>query len=227
MFKLDKLNLGYGNAPILSDINLEFMQGETVAIVGESGSGKSTLMAHLYSLLPKHVAWCPQDGALVPSLSTFHNIYAGTLSQHSFIYNLRNLVHPYAAEYKKVKNIAIKLDLQEKLKISVDQLSGGQKQRVNIARALIQPHTIFLGDEPVSAQDDFHKMKIINTLTASFETCIFVFHDLDIALRCCNRIIGLGKGKVLFDEPVTQLTKTQLSLVYSHHVASNHSLMNT
>jgi len=225
MLKLEKLNLHYGNKHVLSNISLEIKKGESVAIVGESASGKSTLMNHLYNLEPNQIAWCPQDEALVPSLSAFHNIYAGTLNEHHFIYNLRNLIHPSNTEYEKVKDIATKLDLQHILKSSVDQLSGGQRQRINIARAMIQKHSIFLGDEPVSAQDDFHKVKIIKKITSSFKTCVFVFHDLDVALTCCQRIIGLAKGKILFDEHVADVTKEQLSLVYSHHNSSLESML--
>ncbi|MFT5717429.1 MAG: phosphonate transport system ATP-binding protein [Oleiphilaceae bacterium] len=219
MFKLEKLNLHYGKKHVLSNISLEINQGESVAVVGESASGKSTLMNHLYNLEPKQIAWCPQDATLVPSLSSFHNIYAGTLNEHNFLYNLRNLIHPNKVEFEKIKAIAVMLDLQHVLKSSVDQLSGGQKQRINIARAMIQKHSIFLGDEPVSAQDDFHKVKIIKSITASFNTSVFVFHDLDVALTCCERIIGLAKGKILFDEPVSKVTKKQLALVYSHHTS--------
>jgi len=217
MFKLENLNLHYGKKPVLYNINLEIKDGESVAVVGESASGKSTLMNHLYKSKPDQIAWCPQDEALVPSLSAFHNIYAGTLTEHHFLYNLRNLIHPYPHEYVKIKSIATALDLEGVLKTSVDQLSGGQKQRINIARAMIQKQGIFLADEPVSAQDDFHKVKIIKTITSSFKTCVFVFHDLDLALTCCQRIIGLAKGKILFDEHVSNVTKKQLSLVYSHH----------
>jgi len=225
MFRLNNLSLDYGKKPILSNINLEITEGEVVAIVGESASGKSTLMSHLYHLKKAQVALCPQEPNLVPSLSAFHNIYAGSLNEHNFFYNLRNLIHPYSSEYEKVAAIAAKLDLKDALKLSVDQLSGGQQQRINIARAMIQKHSAFLGDEPVSAQDDFHKIKIIKTIISQFSTCIFVLHDLDIALSCCQRVIGIAKGKIIFDEPVATITKEQLTQVYSHHqLAFNNKL---
>ena len=82
---------------------------------------------------------------------------------------------------------------------------------------MIQKHKIFLGDEPVSAQDDFHKIKIIKTIISQFSTCIFILHDLEIALSCCQRVIGIGKGKIIFDEAVSNITKEQLKQVYSHH----------
>lgn len=224
MFKLKSLNLNYGSHKVLSDINLEINEGEIVAIVGESGSGKTSLLSQLYAIKPIQVAWCPQTMGLVPSLSAFHNIYAGTLSEHSFLYNLRNLIRPYSNEFQKAEKIAKQLDLTTYLKLSVEQLSGGQKQRVNIARAMIQQKTIFLGDEPVSALDDFQKIKIIHAITAKFSTCIFVLHDLETALTCCQRIIGISGGKIIFDEPVENVSTQQLSSIYSHHPQSSSAL---
>ena len=74
-----------------------------------------------------------------------------------------------------------------------------------------------MGDEPVSALDDFHKIQVIKTITQDFSTCVFALHDLDLALTCCDRIIGLKQGKVVFDEKVGDVTKSQLSLIYSYH----------
>lgn len=220
MFELTQLNLSYGKKRVLSDVTLTIAAGETIAIVGESASGKSTLMSHLYQLNPHEIAWCPQDPRLVPALSAFHNIYAGILNEHSLFYNLRNLIRPYPAEFKKAETIASKLGLENSLKISIEQLSGGQQQRVNIARAMIQKHDVFLGDEPVSALDDYHKKQVIKTITSQFTTCIFALHDLELAMSCCDRIIGLGNGKVIFDEQVSALCRQQLSEVFSHHPVS-------
>jgi len=226
MVKLRNLNLGYGKKTVLSNINLDIKHGEIVAIVGESGCGKSSLMSHLYQLDRTNIAWCPQDANLIPALSAFHNIYAGTLNEHTFFYNLRNLIRPYRTEFKRVFKLASKLGLDNILKLSVDRLSGGQQQRVNIARAMIQKHNIFLGDEPVSALDDFHKLNVIKTITEQFSTCIFALHDLDLALACCQRIIGIGKGKIIFDETVSNISKQQLSELYSHYHLNMHPHLN-
>jgi len=179
-------------------------------------------MQHLYDLNKDHISWSPQEFGLVPSLSVFHNIYAGTLSEHSFIYNLRNLIKPVSKEFAKIRQVANQLNIEASLKTSVEQLSGGQQQRVNIARAMVQNNSIFLGDEPVSALDDFQKRQVISTITEQFDTCIFALHDLDLALNSCQRIIGLNDGKIAFDEQVNELSQSQLSLIYSHHP---HTLM--
>jgi len=219
MLDISGVDLNYGSKRILSDIKLSIHTGDTIALVGESGCGKSTLISHIYSLLENDIALCPQEAGLVEPLSAFHNIYAGTLNTHSFLYNLRNLIYPMSKEFAKAEELAQTLGIKECLKLSIDKLSGGQAQRVNIARAMIQNCSIFLGDEPVSSVDDYHKIKLINEIKTRFETCIFALHDLDIALASCDRIVGLHAGRIAFDCLVKDLTKEQLTLIYQYHDA--------
>jgi phosphonate transport system ATP-binding protein len=217
MFNLSNQSLAYGDKNILHNISLNIKPGEVVALVGESGSGKSTLINHLRSLRPNDVAWCPQQSGLVPTLSAFHNIYAGTLNSHNIFYNLRTLLWPSAAELSKVEAVARKLTIHKQLRVSIDRLSGGQQQRVNIARAMIQSRPVFFGDEPVSSQDEYHSHAIINTIIAAHETCVFALHDLELARTCCQRIIGIAEGAILFDAKVENISDQQLASIYRHH----------
>ena len=228
MFSVSDLSLSYSGSkssyrkdrargPVFSGLNLEISAGETVAIIGESGVGKTTLLTHLRSLKPKQVAWCPQDPGLVPALSSFHNIYAGTLDQHSFFYSLRQLVKPSALEWQRVSAVAEPLGIVEFLSRSLDQLSGGQQLRVNIARALIQNKSIFLGDEPVSALDEFQRPQVLKHIAAHAQTCVFVLHDLDLALECCDRIIGLGESGIVVDCAASDIDAEHLAQLFRHH----------
>ena len=217
MFKLSNKYLYYGDKQVLKDISFDIHPGEVVALVGESGCGKSTLLSHLRDLRSTEVAWCPQVGGLVPVLSVFHNIYAGTLDQHSFIYNVSNLIWPKYRELIKLEKLAIKLGLEEVFRISIDQLSGGQKQRVNIARAMIQDKRIFLGDEPVSSLDEFQGLYILQRIIEKYSTCIFALHDLEQALSCCQRVIGIADKGIVFDVKADQIDEAQLAIIYSHH----------
>tara|TARA_B100000809_G_scaffold252061_1_gene286299 strand:+ start:1111 stop:1821 length:711 start_codon:yes stop_codon:yes gene_type:complete len=228
MFSVSDLSLSYSDAksgskrdrargPVFSGLNLEIAAGETVALIGESGVGKTTLLSHLRSLKPKQVAWCPQDPGLVPALSGFHNIYAGTLDQHSFFYSLRQLIKPSSLEWQKVAAVAEPLGIADQLSRSLDQLSGGQQQRVNIARALIQKKSIFLADEPVSALDEFQRPQVLKHIAAHAQTCVFVLHDLDLALECCDRIIGLGDSGVVVDSAACDIDAQHLAQLFRHH----------
>lgn len=203
--------------PVLTNLNFEIKAGETVAIIGESGVGKSTLLAHLRALNFDQVAWCPQNLGLVSVLSAFHNIYAGTLAQHNFFYNFRQLIKPSAHEWQKVSEVAGALGIAELLPKSLEQLSGGQQQRVNIARALVQNKPIFIGDEPVSALDEYQRPQVLKEIAARTSTCIFALHDLDLALNCCDRIIGLGQGGILVDCHVDDIDSQHLAQLFRHH----------
>lgn len=228
VFSVSDLSLSYSGdksackkerarGPVFSGVNLDIKTGETVALIGESGVGKTTLLTHLRSLKPEQVAWCPQNPGLVLALSSFHNIYAGTLDQHSFFYSLRQLIKPSLREWEKVLAVAEPLEIVDQLPRSLDQLSGGQQQRVNIARALIQNKSIFLGDEPVSALDEFQRPQVLKHIAEQCETCVFVLHDLDLALQCCDRIIGLGGGRVVVDCAADEIDAQHLAQLFRHH----------
>lgn len=214
MFRLDNASVSYGGNAVLAGVSLTIRAGETLALVGESGAGKSTLLRLLREQQPQHVAWCPQAQGLVPVLSVFHNIYMGQLDRHSVFYNLRNLLSPRERDVNAVGQVAAMLGLGEKLFTSVDRLSGGQQQRVAVGRALFAGKPVFLGDEPVSAVDEYQAGDITRLITAAHDTVVLALHDIDLALATCERIVGLQGGKIVLDAPSATLTAQDLAPLY-------------
>ena len=80
---------GYAGRVVLSGVTLTIHDGERVALLGRSGVGKSTLLDAIYDRVAESAALIPQAAALVPQLSTFHNVYMGRLDRHSVVRNLR------------------------------------------------------------------------------------------------------------------------------------------
>ncbi len=215
LFDVQQASLGYQQRTILRGLNLRVQAGEKVALLGESGAGKTTLLRHLRTLRPQDVAWCPQQSGLVPMLSVFHNIYMGRLDRHSLLYNLVNLVHPLAQPRAEVQRVATEVGLQEYLFTSVEKLSGGQQSRTNLARALYQQKPVFVGDEPVSAVDELQADQLMRHICASHDTVIVALHDVELALRHCQRIVGLRGGVIELDQPAGACSAATLAQLYA------------
>jgi phosphonate transport system ATP-binding protein len=205
---------------VLRDLEIEIQVGEKVALIGESGAGKSTLLKALYQQRPDEIAFCQQAPALVSNLSLFHNIYMGLLAEHNFFYNALNLFFPQKAAKKKVSDVAQDLGLQTHLKASAETLSGGQQQRAALARTLIQDKEIFLGDEPVSAVDEIQAERLVSSIVNSHQTVVLALHNTHLALKYCQRVIGLKDGEIALDSLVSDLKADDLRAIYSENELS-------
>src|SRR5262249_9325081 len=107
----------------------------------------------------------------------------------------------------RAKESLKRVGLAGREKSTPSQLSGGQQQRVAIARALITGPPIILADEPTGDLDTRPSEEvtaIFQQLTDAGETVLLITHEPDIA-RHAKRIIVLRDGKILKDEPITQV----------------------
>lgn len=215
MFELANEDLGYSQGTVLHNVSLSIAPGERVALVGESGAGKSTLLSALQARFQDRAALIPQDIGLVRNLSVFHNIYMGRLDQHSTAYNLLNLAWPQKREVDQVRPLVEQLGLADKLFESAGELSGGQQQRTAVCRALFQGGRAVIGDEPVSAVDNHMAEVVMEALVARFETVVLAMHDLELALKYSNRIIGLKDGEITFDQATGNLSRQDLDFLYT------------
>ena len=111
-----------------------------------------------------------------------------------------------------------RLGLMDQVYKRCDALSGGQKQRVGIARALIQDPQIILCDEPIASLDPSSAKVIMDYLrTISTELGIAVLvnlHQVDVALKYADRIIGVNSGRIVFDGDPPSLTQETIYDIY-------------
>ncbi len=217
MIQLNSASVAYQGKTALSKITLHIQRGQKLALVGHSGSGKSSLLKLLYENTKQQTnltALIPQEYALVQNLCVFHNVYMGQLGKHSSWYNLINLIKPLAKPVADVSDILHSLQLSDKLFEPVAQLSGGQQQRTAIARALMHAGNMLLADEPVSSLDETQSHLVMKLLCRQFETIVFSLHDVDLALKYCDRIIGLEQGQVAIDADASSLKRTDLLKLY-------------
>ncbi|HVL76514.1 MAG TPA: phosphonate ABC transporter ATP-binding protein [Noviherbaspirillum sp.] len=99
-----------------------------------------------------------------------------------------------------------------------DALSGGQRQRVGIARALMQRPQVLLADEPTSSLDPKTSFEIMWLLKEQGRInnipVIVNIHDVELARRYADRIIGMSEGHVVYDGAPEGLTDDYLKRIY-------------
>ena len=225
----------------LTDINFTVKEGEFVSIIGPSGSGKSTILRCINRLVVATQGSIQFDGHnigladkreihqvrkktgmifqhynLVNRLSVVENVLHGRLGHKSTISGVMGIY----SEKEKEQAFAIleKLGLTEQAYKRCDELSGGQKQRVGIARSIMQQPRLILCDEPIASLDPSSSKVIMDHLTDINRTmnitCLVNLHQVNVALKYSQRIIGITSGNIVFDGPPEDLTKELIYEIY-------------
>ena len=227
----------------IQGVDLTINEGEFVVILGASGSGKTTLLRSINGLvdcekgeikfdgnivssttlplLRKQTGMVFQDFNLVNNLSSINNVLTGLLDSSN---TLMSMMYLFTKGQKKLALSCLdKVGLLDKAYDRVDQLSGGQKQRVGIARAIIKNPTLLLADEPVASLDPMISDSIMTLLwNIRHEiglTVICNLHQVDLALKYSDRIIGLSGGRVVLDAPTKDVDEAYIRKIYDGHSA--------
>ena len=109
----------------------------------------------------------------------------------------------------------------DKSHIKVAKLSGGQKQRVGIARAMIKRPALLLADEPVASLDPVISLLVMNLLKDLSKdlgvTVICSLHQVNLAIKFADRIIGLSEGNIILDEASNKTNPRMIEKIYENN----------
>ncbi|GHD47100.1 phosphonate transport system ATP-binding protein [Marinobacter persicus] len=212
--RFDGLTASFAGKQVVGPLSLHIRDGEHVALVGKSGAGKSTLIRLMYQHAEQQASLIPQDLGLVNALPVFHNVFMGQLHEHSLWYNTWTLLRPFKTDRKAIAALLGQLGMEEKQWTPAASLSGGQRQRVAIGRALYRQAPLLLADEPISALDGLLAHQVMEHLVEQFPTSVVALHDVDMALKYCDRIVGIKDGLVALDAPAAELTPADIMTLY-------------
>ncbi|MBI1404525.1 MAG: phosphonate ABC transporter ATP-binding protein [Caulobacter sp.] len=162
------------------------------------------------------IGFIAQQFNLVGRLSLFSNVALGSLGRIGF---WRGLFGRWPAETKQAAMQALhRVGVSDYAGQRANTLSGGQQQRGAIARALVQKAKIILADEPVASLDPVSARKVMEILRDLNKTdgltVIVTLHQVDYALRYCDRVVALKAGKMVYDGTPANLDKTKLIEIY-------------
>ncbi len=228
---MEGVDFSYNGKEVLSDMSLRLGGGDLVGLVGPNGSGKSTLLKILDSILTpgrgrvllegrpmsdlkgkdiaKRIGYVPQSTVTLFPKTVFDTILMGRIPYGSWA--------PTRKDLTIVKDVLVDLGLETLSGRTLNSLSGGQKQKVMIGRSLAQESDILLLDEPTSSLDLANQIDVMDLIkgeTSKGKLAVMAVHDLNLALRYCDRFVLLKAGRIVASGDSDRLSREVLEEVY-------------
>ena len=232
MIEVKDLCFAYpGTKNILSDVSFSLEAGHCLALLGNNGAGKSTLLKCFNRIHEPQKGTVEVDGVSVHAMKRVEiartmayvaqQTDAGQLTVFDSVLLGRKpyiKMNPTEEDLEITRSVIRRMDLERYALRYTDELSGGELQKVVLARALAQQPKILLLDEPTSNLD-LHNQHEVMRIAAEIArddglTVIVVIHDLNLALRYCDRFLFIHKGGVYRYGDEQLVTAELLSDVY-------------
>ena len=235
-YKVAKRNAGFGEAcksffhrtyeeiHALNDVSFSIKAGEMVGYIGPNGAGKSSTIKILSGILTPDSGNCTVNGYIPwKNRKEYVHQIGVVFGQRSQLWwdvpvidsfeLLKEIYSISTPQYKnKLEELSELLQLQELLKTPTRQLSLGQRMRCELAASLLhEPKLLFL-DEPTIGLDAVSKLAVrsfIKKLNAEQKTTVILTtHDMQDIEAIAERVILIGRGKILLDGTLNDLRNT-------------------
>lgn len=237
MIEVKNLDFSYNSTrTILSKIAFDAKEGQCIAILGNNGAGKSTLIKCLNHIL------VPQKGVVYVNGENICQFKRNEIAKCMAYVAQRNegekftvfdtvllgrkpyiKLEPRQEDMEITESIIKRMGLESFALRYVDELSGGEMQKVMLARALAQQPRVLLLDEPTSNLDLRNQYEVLATVREIAKqeniSVIIVIHDLNLALRYCDRFLFMKDSEVYIYGSEEVMTPENISFVYEIPVA--------
>ena len=198
MINVCNIYKNFGEQAVLSGVDFEVKEQEIFGLLGPSGSGKTTLINILTNQLDPDEGFAHVDaGSFETGLMLDED---GLYPRLSCLENLDIFSRIYGIPLSKSKEALKNVGLEAAAPKAVSSLSKGMRQRLALARAILHAPKVLFLDEPTSALDPgtaegMHEL--IKGLKEKGATIFLTTHNMDEAVKLCDRVALLHKGQIV------------------------------
>ncbi len=218
--EVEGLSKRYGDHEAVRDLSFSVRAGEVVGFLGPNGAGKTTVMRILTGFLPatdgtariaghdvfsdpiaarRAIGYLPETPPLYPEMTP--------ASYVEFVARLKDV--PRAKRKEAVDRALERCGLNEVRRREIRQLSKGYRQRVGLAQAIVHDPQVLVLDEPTVGLDPIQIREIRSLIaelsSSGHQTVILSTHILPEVEAICQRVVLLGRGRKVLDQPLAEL----------------------
>ena len=223
------LHKWYSGVHALKNVHFQVFKGEIVELVGDNGAGKTTLIKILSGVHPPDegeiqiegrkvdiatpkqamnlgIETIYQTSSVVPTMSIACNLFVGRepLKASVFGFGFMDQTRMRRDSLKAIEDVDLRVRSPDAL---VGELSGGQQQGVAIARAMYFKSKVLILDEPtnqLSVKETNKVIGFVKALKSQGVTGIFISHNMHHVFQCCDRVVAMARGEIVFNKPVAE-----------------------
>lgn len=220
------------------DVNLAFKAGTIVGLVGKNGAGKSTVIKIMAGAIRPDQGEIYLDGARLELHHPHQATEAGLAFVHQDLYDIADLsvaenvmlglgfpkrfgvFVDWRELYRRAADEIRRLALDIDPRVAVGDLSIAEQRMVMIARGLAHNARILVLDEPSASltDDEIERLfSVIRRLRDEGIAVVYVSHRLEEIFEITERVIVMRNGRVVADEPTTELDRRRLIRLITGH----------
>jgi phospholipid/cholesterol/gamma-HCH transport system ATP-binding protein len=235
MIEIRELSKKFNGIPVLTGINLDIHDNETLVILGPSGQGKTVFIKSLVRLIEPNSGTIRYDGLDVLALTK--RKFISVQKKIAFVFqdnalfdflNVKENLSLYLRMHSKLSEKEIEKEVlkaiefvrmnEEVLDKYPEELSGGMMKRIAIARAMIQQPCYMFYDEPTTGLDEAN-VEMVVELIHKFKkrvcaTAVIVTHDIHLMRAVSDRVVLLKEGKIMFIGRKEEISEESLHRLY-------------
>ena len=210
----------FGETKAVDNLSFEVRPGEVVGFLGPNGAGKTTTMRIITGYISPSSGTVEVNGKDVRKDPYSVRRQIGYLPEENPIYSDMDVIDyleftaqlqdvPKKDMPRRIREVITTFNLTDVKHRDIGQLSKGFRQRVGLAHALVHDPPVVILDEPTSGLDPNQVFEFRNFIgrIAKNKAVILSTHALPEVQAVCNRVIIIGKGKMLADSPIADLEK--------------------